>query len=99
MILKVGYCMLKKFEIAFCVMLDELDDKVYRAVNHRHAVAMTLKLVDDYEKYAHKTIEVYEWLKPFSGRLQVFVDDDLLLAIKQEHGTAKARMQAAMSKE
>ncbi|MGO3683454.1 MAG: hypothetical protein ACTJGV_01910 [Proteus vulgaris] len=65
--------MIKNFSIPFCVILDSPNDiKVYKAVNHRHAVAITLKLVDDYKKYAQKEIEVYEWLKPFSSRKSVF---------------------------
>lgn len=91
--------MIKNFTIPFCVILDSSNDiKVYKAVNHRHAVAITLKLVDDYEKYAQKEIEVYEWLRPFSSRCNVFVDDRLLYAIKQEHGTAKAKLQASISR-
>jgi len=91
--------MIKKFDIAFCVVLNKPNDiVVYKAVNHRHAVAIALKLLDDYQKYAHKEIEVYEWLKPFNGRKNVLVDDGLLRAIAQEHGTAKARLQASISK-
>lgn len=91
--------MIKIFDIAFCVILDNPNDiRVYKAVNHRHAVAMALKLIDDYEQYAYKEIEVYEWLKPFNNRRYIFVDNDLLRAIKQEHGTAKARLQASISR-
>lgn len=91
--------MIKKFSIPFCVILDSPNDiKLYKAFNHRHAVAMTLKLVDDYRKYADKEIEVYEWLKPFSSRYSVVVDDRLLSVIAQEHGTAEAKLQASMSR-
>lgn len=91
--------MIKHFSIAFCVILDSPNDiRVYKAVNHRHAVAITLKLIDDYQKHAHKEIEVYEWLKPFNGRKNVLVDDRLLCAIAQEHGTAKAKLQASVSR-
>lgn len=91
--------MIKHFSIAFCVVLEcPNESRVYKAVNHRHAIAITLKLIDDYQKYAHKEIEVYEWLKPFSGRKNVLVDDDLLRAIAQEHGTARAKLQASVSR-
>lgn len=91
--------MIKNFSIPFCVILDSSNDiRVYKAVNHRHAVAITLKLVDDYKKYAQKEIEVYEWLKPFSSRHSVFVDDRLLSVIEHEHGTANAKLQASISR-
>lgn len=91
--------MIKNFSIAFCVILDSPNDiRVYKAVNHRHAVAITLKLIDDYQKYAHKEIEVYEWLKPFNGRKNVLVDDRLLGVIAFEHGTAEAKLQASVSR-
>lgn len=91
--------MVKKFNIGYGVVLDKpYNTIVYKAVSHRHAAAMALKVIPSYKDYFDRRVEVYEWLKPFTSRRLELIDEDLQCIIKRGYNTRRSIMEASLNR-